>query len=129
MAEFNNITSEQLKCLVWVCGLVDPQDADIQTRVLRKLKENPLTTLKELSVEVQQFMDIRKDSDSSEHHRSPSPCSPHYYEEEKPPSLCYRYGGWHCAKDCDFVSKLCHDCNTVGHKKGYCKNFLSKRGA
>ncbi|PIO73517.1 hypothetical protein TELCIR_04512 [Teladorsagia circumcincta] len=29
MAEFNAITAEQMKCLVWICGLVAPEYADI----------------------------------------------------------------------------------------------------
>ncbi|EYC44064.1 hypothetical protein Y032_0473g2103 [Ancylostoma ceylanicum] len=62
MAEFNDVTPEQMKCLVWICGLADPEDTDIRARALRKMEDNPQTTLKDLSAEIQQFMDIRQDA-------------------------------------------------------------------
>ncbi|VDM38638.1 unnamed protein product [Toxocara canis] len=70
MAEFNAITPEQMKCLVWICGLHTPDDADIRTRALRKMEDNPQTTLKELSLDIQQFLDIRRDAKllGSHHH-------------------------------------------------------------
>nr|CDJ84647.1 gag-pol polyprotein [Haemonchus contortus] len=62
MAEFNAITAEQMKCLVWNCGLAALEYADIRTHALRKLESNPETTLRELSAEVQQLLDIRQDA-------------------------------------------------------------------
>ncbi|EYC29688.1 hypothetical protein Y032_0006g3125 [Ancylostoma ceylanicum] len=62
MDEFSDVTPEQMKCLVWICGLANPEDADIRARALRKMEDNPQTTLKELSAEIQQFMDIRQDA-------------------------------------------------------------------
>ena len=50
--KFNTITLEQMKCLVWICGLNTSSDADIRTRALQKLKENPQTTLKEPNAEI-----------------------------------------------------------------------------
>ncbi|VDM47957.1 unnamed protein product [Toxocara canis] len=46
MAEFNAITPEQMKRLVWICGLHTPDDADIRTLALRKMEDNPQTTEK-----------------------------------------------------------------------------------
>ncbi|VDM27525.1 unnamed protein product, partial [Toxocara canis] len=62
MAEFNAITPEQMKCLVWICGLHTPDDADIRTLALLKMEDNPQTTLKQLSLEIQQFLNIRRDA-------------------------------------------------------------------
>ncbi|XGW14023.1 hypothetical protein V3C99_000366 [Haemonchus contortus] len=62
MAEFNAITAEQMKCLVWNCGLAALEYADIRTHALRKLESNPETTLRELSAEIQQLLDIRQDA-------------------------------------------------------------------
>ncbi|KAK6763083.1 hypothetical protein RB195_023695 [Necator americanus] len=62
MAEFSDVTPEQMKCLVWICGLVAPQDADVRARALRKMEDNLQTTLKELAAEVQHFLDIRQDA-------------------------------------------------------------------
>ncbi|EPB66801.1 hypothetical protein ANCCEY_14108 [Ancylostoma ceylanicum] len=47
-------------------------------------------------------------------------------QSRDPPSPCFRFGGLHWAKDCDFANKTCHNCKRVGHKKGYCKNFTGK---
>ncbi|VDM46332.1 unnamed protein product [Toxocara canis] len=41
MAKLNAITPEQTKCLVWICGLYIPNDADIRTRALQKMQDNP----------------------------------------------------------------------------------------
>ncbi|EYC29725.1 hypothetical protein Y032_0006g3146 [Ancylostoma ceylanicum] len=62
MAEFNDVTPEQMKCLVWICGLANSEDADIRARALRRMEDNPQTTLKGLSAEIQQFVNIRQDA-------------------------------------------------------------------
>ncbi|EYC26344.1 hypothetical protein Y032_0010g1103 [Ancylostoma ceylanicum] len=62
MAEFNDVTPEQMKCFVWICGFAIPEDADIHARALRKMEDNPHITLKELSAEIQQFMNISQDA-------------------------------------------------------------------
>ncbi|PIO72335.1 zinc knuckle [Teladorsagia circumcincta] len=134
MAEFNAITAEQMKCLVWICGLAAPEYADIRTHALRKLESNPETTLRELSTEIQQVLDIRQDAKLLG--SPPSPAVPlsevnavnvkKSYSKE-PPSPCFRCGGPHWAKECDFMEKRCHACNRVGHKKGFCKNFNRRR--
>ncbi|RCN39240.1 hypothetical protein ANCCAN_14866 [Ancylostoma caninum] len=45
MAEFNDVTLEEMKCLVWICGLTNPEDTDIRTRALHKMEDNPQATL------------------------------------------------------------------------------------
>ncbi|VDM43615.1 unnamed protein product [Toxocara canis] len=132
MAEFNTITPEQMKCLVWICGLHTPDDADIRTRPLRKMEDNPQTTLKQLSLEIQQFLNIRRDAKLlGSPPLLPQPevnavtikknCT------QNPPSPCFRCGGSHWARNCYFIDKTCHNCKRIGHKKGYCKNFTNKR--
>uniref|UniRef100_A0A183UTP6 Peptidase A2 domain-containing protein n=1 Tax=Toxocara canis TaxID=6265 RepID=A0A183UTP6_TOXCA len=61
MAEFNAITLEQMKCLVWIYGLHTIKDADIRTRAIRKIDGSPQATLEELSLEIQQFLNIKQD--------------------------------------------------------------------
>ncbi|VDM25800.1 unnamed protein product [Toxocara canis] len=63
MAEFNAITPEQIKCLVWICGLHIPDYAAIRTRAARMMEDNPQTTLKQLSLAIQQFLNIRRDAE------------------------------------------------------------------
>uniref|UniRef100_A0A183V913 GED domain-containing protein n=1 Tax=Toxocara canis TaxID=6265 RepID=A0A183V913_TOXCA len=38
----------------------DPEDADMPTRALRKVEDNPQTTLKKLILEIEQFLNIDK---------------------------------------------------------------------
>ncbi|VDM39052.1 unnamed protein product [Toxocara canis] len=132
MAGFNAITSEQVKCLVWICGLHTPGDADIGARALRKLEDNPQTTIKGLDLEIQQFLNIKEDAKMLK--SAPSLLRPEVnavaIKENRTrdsPAPCFRCGGWHPAKECYFVKKRCHDCKLVRHKKGYCKNFAEKK--
>uniref|UniRef100_A0A7I4YMP9 Peptidase A2 domain-containing protein n=1 Tax=Haemonchus contortus TaxID=6289 RepID=A0A7I4YMP9_HAECO len=134
MAEFNAITAEQMKCLVWICGLAAPEYADIRTHALRKLESNPETTLRELSAGIQQLLDIRQDAKLM--CSPPSPAAPPSEinaveakkgQNKEPPSPCFRCGGLHWAKECDFIDKRCHACHRLGLKKGFRKNFNKKR--
>ncbi|VDM37857.1 unnamed protein product [Toxocara canis] len=132
MAEFNAITPEQMKCLVWICGLHTPDDADIRSLALRKMEDNPQTTLKQLSLEIQQFLNIRRDAKLLG--SPPSLLQPEVNAvtikkncTQNPPSPCFRYGGSHWARNCYFIDKTCHNCKRLGHKNSYCKNFSNKR--
>ncbi|VDM44297.1 unnamed protein product, partial [Toxocara canis] len=186
MAEFNAITPEQMKCLVWICGLHTPDDADIRTLALRKMEDNPQTTLKQLSLEIQQFLQRNGESLSDytgmvnrRHEMAefnaitpeqikclmednpqttlkqlsleiqqflnirrdakllgspPSLLQPAVNAVtvkkdcvQNPPSPCFRCGGSQWARNCYFIDKTCHNCKRIGHKKGYCKNFTNKR--
>ncbi|VDM31412.1 unnamed protein product, partial [Toxocara canis] len=119
MAEFNAIIPEQMKYLVSICGLHTPDDADIRTRALRKMEDNPQTTFKGLSLEVQQILNIRRDAKLLGN-------PPSLLQPDNPPSPCFRCGGSHWARNCYFINKTCHNCKLIGHKKGYCKNFTNK---
>ncbi|KAK6765277.1 hypothetical protein RB195_025274 [Necator americanus] len=129
MVEFNDVTPEQMKCLVRIRGLVAPEDADVRARALRKMEDNPQTTLKEFAAEVQYFLDIRQDAALLER-----PNIPHVNvvdsqkgRNREPPSPCFRCGANHWSRDCTFVNKRCHDCRRSGHKRGFCKNFPEKK--
>ena len=110
MAEFNDVSPEQMKCLVWICGLASPEDADIRARALRRMEDNPQTTLKELAGEIQQFVNIRKDATLPE--RSlPSHINAVDSQGRKPepPSPCFPRGAHHWSKDCPFPNTTCHN--------------------
>ncbi|VDO46812.1 unnamed protein product [Haemonchus placei] len=119
-----------MKCLVWICGLAAPEYADIRTHALRKLENSPETTLRELSAEIQQILDLRQDAKlmCSPSSTAAPPSEINAMETKKgqnrePPPPCFRCGGPHWAKECDFIEKRCHACNRLRHKKGFCKNF------
>ncbi|PIO56766.1 hypothetical protein TELCIR_21833, partial [Teladorsagia circumcincta] len=123
-----------MKCLVWICGLAEQEYAEIRTQALRKLECNPHTTLRELSAEIQQLLDIRQDAKllgSSLSVPTPIPdvnaVKAEKHPRKDPPSPCFRCGGAHWANECKFIEKRCHTCNRIGHKKGFCKNFSRRR--
>ncbi|VDM25587.1 unnamed protein product [Toxocara canis] len=108
-----------------------PDDADIRTLALRKMEINPQTTLKELSLEIQQFLNIRPHAKLLG--SPPSLLQPEVNAvatkkncTQKPPSPCFRCRGSHWARECYFTDKRCNSCKLVGHKKGNRKNFSYK---
>ncbi|KHN79597.1 hypothetical protein Tcan_00527, partial [Toxocara canis] len=108
MAEFNAITPEQMKCLVWICGLHTPDDADIRTLAPRKMEDNPQTTRKQLILEIQQFLNIRRDakllgSPLSLLQPEANAVATKKNCTQNPPSPCFRCGGSHRARDCYFI--------------------------
>ncbi|KAK6755999.1 hypothetical protein RB195_014409 [Necator americanus] len=94
MTEVNDVTHKQMKCLIWICGLVALQDADVllRARALRRMEGKPQTTLKELAAEVQHFLDIRQDAvllePSSEPHANV--LDSQKSRNREPPSPCFR---------------------------------------
>ncbi|PIO61805.1 reverse transcriptase, partial [Teladorsagia circumcincta] len=104
------------------------EDADIRARALRKMEDNPQTTLKELAAEIQQLLNIRQDAalperSASSHINAVDSQS----RKREPPSPCFRCGAHHWSKDCPFLNKTCPDCGNTGHKRGFCKNFKTKK--
>ncbi|PIO74466.1 hypothetical protein TELCIR_03527 [Teladorsagia circumcincta] len=92
------------------------------------MEDNPQTTLKELSAEIQQFLNIRQDAALPERSVSSHINAVDSQSRKRdPPSPCFRCGALHWSKDCPFLSKTCHDCGNSGHKRGFCKNFKTKK--
>ncbi|EPB67002.1 hypothetical protein ANCCEY_13903 [Ancylostoma ceylanicum] len=112
-------------------GLVN-RHSDIRGRALRRMEDNPQTTLKKLGAEIQQFVDIRQDVKLLGNLSSSSLSGINAVNAKKNQSRdsllpCSRRGGPHWANDCDFANTTCHDCKRVGHKNGLCKNFPKKK--
>ncbi|VDM44720.1 unnamed protein product [Toxocara canis] len=121
-----------MKCLMWICGLHTPADGDIRTCAVREMEGNPETTLNELSLEIQQFLNIKQNAKLLG--SLPSLLQPEANAvaakkncARNPPSPCFRCGGAHCAKEFNFINKMCHNLRLVGHKKDYCKMFTKKK--
>ncbi|KAK6739479.1 hypothetical protein RB195_008142 [Necator americanus] len=129
MAEFNDGTPKQMKCFVWIYRLVASQDADVRVRALRKIEDNPQTTLEELAAEAQHFLDIRQDAAllarSSVLHVNV--VDSQKSRSREPPSPCFQCGANHWSRDYILVNKRCPDCRRSGHKRGFCKNFPEKK--
>ena len=51
--QLNSLTEDQSKCLISICDLQSPKDADIRTRLLTEIQQDPKTTLQMLAEECQ----------------------------------------------------------------------------
>ncbi|VDO74142.1 unnamed protein product [Haemonchus placei] len=108
MAEFNDFNPEQMKCLVWICGLASHKDAYILARA--KMEDNPQTTLKELAAKIQQFLNIRQDATL--------------------PRGLLRYTSTPLTLIAEYTTHHHHVFaveRIIGQGRGFCKNFTTKR--
>nr|VZI12977.1 unnamed protein product [Spirometra erinaceieuropaei] len=60
--QLGSLTEDQFKCLIFICGLQFPKDADIRTRLLSKVQQGNSITLQELAAECQTLITLRHDS-------------------------------------------------------------------
>lgn len=61
--EFNNLSIDQLKCLLYVAGMPSPRDMEIRPKLLAKLDSQHSTiTLEQLSDEYERLRNIKADS-------------------------------------------------------------------
>ncbi|CAI2737860.1 unnamed protein product, partial [Dicrocoelium dendriticum] len=57
-----SMTETQFKCLMFICGLQSPSDADIRTRLLTRLEQDPDITLQKMAEECQRLINLKHDS-------------------------------------------------------------------
>nr|VZH95151.1 unnamed protein product [Spirometra erinaceieuropaei] len=63
--QLGSLTEDQFKCLIFICDLQSPKDADIRTRLLSKVQQSTSFTLQELAAECQTLINLMHDSASS----------------------------------------------------------------
>ncbi|XP_058811156.1 uncharacterized protein LOC131676045 [Topomyia yanbarensis] len=60
--ELSKLTEEQIKCLMFVCGLKSEGDSEIRTRLLSKIEERDDITLDHLSEDCQRLLCLKRDT-------------------------------------------------------------------
>nr|CAX83705.1 Gag-Pol polyprotein [Schistosoma japonicum] len=145
--KLNEITADQFKCLIFICGLKNPEDVDVRTRILARIEQEPSITLQMVTTECQRLLNLKHDtamvqqkekfsdfgsinalkSSKTPKHKTASAKQPF----GKPPSPCWLCGAWHFVKLCPFKNHKCRQCHRIGHKEGHCqsKKSQSKSGS
>ena len=136
-SKVGSMTENQFKCLIFVAGLHSPDDADVRTRVLSRIDQNPDITLQELTNECQRLVNLKHDTRMVENSRPenavlvnavknpkhPAQVSPDQHSNSRtirPPTECWFCGSWHFAKYCPYRNHKCTRCRRFGHKEGFC---------
>ncbi|CAH8499886.1 unnamed protein product [Dicrocoelium dendriticum] len=134
--KLNLLTEDQFECLILVCSLQSPNDAEIRTRILGMLERDPQITLPVVIAEAQRLINLKHDTALVEKSEtSPSVATVqstsntntaviHHKEfhQRKPPSVCWQCGEWHFVKFCPYRKHVCQKCHKCGHKETHCRS-------
>ncbi|XP_055634140.1 uncharacterized protein K02A2.6-like [Toxorhynchites rutilus septentrionalis] len=83
--ELGNLSEEQFKVLIFVCGLTSETDAEIRTRLLARIEEKSDITLELLSAECQRLLNLRHDTAMIEDTSSSVNAIKHRFQYKKQP--------------------------------------------
>lgn len=138
--KLSELTEEQFKCLIYVCGLKSKQEAEIRMRLINKLNESADLTLQQIVEQCNSLVNLKQDTvmvegssstvnavaypkRTTSKHQSSSDSSKN---REQPRTPCWSCGGMHYNKDCRFRDHRCNECGKHGHREGYCACFSTK---
>ncbi|XP_055590803.1 uncharacterized protein K02A2.6-like [Uranotaenia lowii] len=143
--ELANLTADQFKSLIFICGLQSTKDADIRTKLLSKLEATgpeEECSLEILVKDAQRLQNLKLDTAMVEQHQQVTsvctvkqkkfPVKPSGSHSKpiktstNPKTPCWQSGGMHFVRDCSYSSHVCRDCKQTGHKEGYCDCYKPK---
>ncbi|XP_062707936.1 uncharacterized protein K02A2.6-like [Aedes albopictus] len=122
--DLNNITADQFKSLIFICGLRSSKDADIRTRLLSKLEGSVEGeyTLESLITECQRLQDLKYYTALVEQKKSVSTICAVKQRKSAPPrpgskdrkttkadypkTPCWQCGGMHYVRDCSYTKHV-----------------------
>ena len=132
--KLKDLTSDQFKCLIFICGLSANEDADIRTKLLSLIETDKDINLDKLTSETIRLKSLKHDTkmieqqSSAVQHISHHQCSSSNRtpngktsSSKTPKSPCWFCGGMHYVRYCQYKTHQCAVCKKVGHKDGFCK--------
>ncbi|XP_062556975.1 uncharacterized protein K02A2.6-like [Armigeres subalbatus] len=139
--KLRELSEEQFKCLIFVCGLKSSRDSDIRMRLITKLNETEDISLEKVVEDCKSLLNLKQDNSLVEKQQSFSavnavhqdrPFKPKHKQgawrkvnNNQPKTPCWSCGGMYFSADCSFREHQCRECKKKGHKEGYCACFLS----
>ncbi|VUZ48827.1 unnamed protein product [Hymenolepis diminuta] len=112
---YGSLKEDQFRCLLFIQGLRSPCNAEIRLKLLSLLDKNPDIMVHHLADEYNYFRSLIADSNM------PHPQSQHTNPKRNKPK-CRFCGDFHFHRDCPFYKHRCQDCNSYGHKEGFCQS-------
>ncbi|XP_055529709.1 uncharacterized protein K02A2.6-like [Wyeomyia smithii] len=132
--KLSELTEEQFKCLIYVCGLKSKQEAEIRMRLISKFNESADLTLQQIVEQCNGLDTVMVEGSSSSVNALAFPkrtsskwhsSSDSSKNRDLPKTPCWSCGGMHFNKDCRFKDHRCNECGKHGHREGYCTCFSS----
>uniref|UniRef100_A0A182HMJ9 DUF7083 domain-containing protein n=1 Tax=Anopheles arabiensis TaxID=7173 RepID=A0A182HMJ9_ANOAR len=135
--KLSELTKEQFKCLIYVCGLKSSSDAEIRMRLINKLNEAQDITLQQIVEQYNSLVNLKQDTVLVEQpssvqyvaNKGPSQQQRHpsggNKQQDHPRTPCWSCSAMHFQKDCPSRNHKCKDCGKIGHSEGYCACFTS----
>lgn len=138
-SELGGLSEEELKCLLFVCGLKEECYADVRTRLLSRLEDKRVINLSQMTEECKRLVSLKHDTAmisekdktvsvvrGEQRHRAFSNTHKNAKQEKRIESQlkCWLCGEGHHARKCPHKSHRCHQCRQQGHMDGFCNSAL-----
>lgn len=131
---FKDMSEDQFRSLIFVCGLQSDKDQDIRTRLLSRLDQDPNINLMSITTECQRLLNLKRDTalvEQKGYQSEPSVLAVNHQstllgerqqnQDVKPRFKCWKCGEWHFVRDCPYKKHQCQKCKKNGHKEDYCR--------